>query len=303
MTFNGCDITHAKSCERGSCRRKFVRDGVMTGKLDGLPNGATRLYIIVGDPIAQVKAPGGMTRAFADRGHNAALVPMHVTPQDLPNLLKGASLARNLDGIVVTIPHKFACAAHCTTLSPRSKLLGAVNIIRRTADGGWYGDMLDGLGFVAAIRAKGGEPKGKSALLIGAGGAGSAIGLGLVDAGVASLAIHDEDTARRDALIKRLQSHSKTPVAAGSADPAGFELVANATPAGMREGDTFPVDVAKLSPAAFAACVITQPVPAPWIVAASARGCATSHGVDMYHAEQAMMLEFLLGKATGPGAA
>lgn len=260
-----------------------------------IPNGATRLYIIVGDPIAQVKSPGGMTRGFAARGHNAVLVPMHVAPVDLAPLLAGAKLAQNLDGIIVTIPHKFACAAHCTSLSPRATFLGATNIIRRTPEGGWHGDMLDGLGFVAAIRAKGGEPKGKRALLAGAGGAGSAIALGLIDAGVAALAIHDADTTRRDTLIARLKTHSATPVTIGTADPAGCDLVANATPAGMRAGDAFPIDVSKLSPAAFAACVITQPVPAPWLAAAAARGCATSNGVDMYQAEQAMMLDFLLG--------
>ena len=202
-----------------------------------------------------------------------------------------------MDGIVVTIPHKFACAAHCTDLSPRSKFLGAVNIIRRTAEGGFYGDMLDGLGFVAAIRGKGGEPRGMRALLIGAGGAGSAIALALVDNGVASLAIHDEDHARRDTLIQSLQSLGKAPVTSGSSDPAGFQLVANASPAGMRAGDPHPIDVSKLSPATFAACVITQPDPAPWLVAARHRGCACSNGVDMYHAEQAMMLDFLLGQA------
>ncbi len=260
-----------------------------------IPNGATRLYIIVGDPIVQVKSPGGMTRGFAARGHNAVLVPMHVTPVDLAPLLAGAKLAQNLDGIIVTIPHKFACAAHCTSLSPRATFLGATNIIRRTPEGGWHGDMLDGLGFVAAIRAKGGEPKGKRALLAGAGGAGSAIALGLIDAGVAALAIHDADTTRRDTLIARLKTHSRTPVTVGSEDPTGCDLVANATPAGMRAGDAFPIDVSTLSPAAFAACVITQPVPAPWLAAAAARGCATSNGVDMYQAEQAMMLDFLLG--------
>ena len=261
------------------------------------PNGATRLYIIVGDPIAQVKAPAGMTRGFAARGHNAVMVPVHVAPRELPQLLAGVRLASNLEGLLVTVPHKFACAAECTSLSPRSEFLGAVNCIRRTSDGGWHGDMLDGLGFVAAIRAKGGEPAGKRTLLVGAGGAGSAIALALVDAGVASLSIHDENVVRRDALIKRLQSRGRVPVSAGSNDPTGFDLVANATPAGMQVGDPYPVDVAKLSVAAFAACVITKPAPAPWIEMARRAGCPTSDGLDMYNAEQSMMLDFFLSAA------
>lgn len=261
---------------------------------DDLPNGATRLHIIVGDPIAQVKSPAGMTRNFLARGLNAMCVPMHVKPSDLASTVHGASLARNVDSIIVTIPHKFACSNLCQDLSPRSRFLGAVNIMRRTAEGGWYGDMLDGLGFVAAIRARGGEPKGKRALVVGAGGAGCAIALAFVDEGVASLAIHDEDHTRRDALIARLTSHSRVPVDAGSADPSGYDLVANATPAGMRFGDPYPVLVEKLSPETFCACVITEPIPAPWIAAAIARGCPTSDGVDMFKAEQSMMMDFLM---------
>ena len=261
---------------------------------DELPNGATRLYIIVGDPIAQVKSPLGVTRGFMDRGKNAVLMPIHVSGADLMPLLNGASLARNLDGILVTVPHKFACAALCKSLSHRARTLGAVNLIRRTADGGWHGDMLDGVGFVGAIRAKGGELRGRRALLIGAGGAGSAIGLALIDEGVSSLAIHDADVARRDALIQRLNGKSEAPVVAGTADPSGYDLVANATPAGMRVGDPFPVDVARLQPSAFAACVVTQPDPAPWITAAAARGCKTSTGVDMYKAQQGLILDFFL---------
>ena len=268
-----------------------------------IPNGATRLYIIVGDPIAQVKSPAGMTRGFAARGANAILVPMHVAPADLADLLAGARLARNLDGLIATIPHKFACAAHCTAMSQRAELLGAVNIMRRTSGGGWYGDMLDGLGFVAAIRANGGEPAGRRALLIGAGGAGSAIAAALIEAGVSALAIHDADPARRDALIGRLGGFGRAEVSAGSGDPAGFDLVANATPAGMRAGDPLPVDVARLAPGAFVGCVITEPSPSPLIVAARAAGCRTSTGVDMYGAEQAMMLDFLLDPLAGGGQA
>jgi len=232
-----------------------------------------------------------MTAGSAARGRNAILVPAHVTPADLPAFLGSTRLIRNLDGLIVTIPHKFTCVPFCTSHNERSAFLGAVNIIRREGEG-WHGDMLDGLGFVAAIRAKGGEPRGARALLVGAGGAGWAIALALVDAGVASLAIHDTDIARRDALIKKLRT--RMPVTVGSADPTGYDLVANASSAGMKAGDPHPVDVARLSAGTFAACAITSPDPAPWIAAAIAKGCRTSNGVDMYRAAEAAMLDFLL---------
>jgi shikimate dehydrogenase len=257
-------------------------------------DGASRLLIIVGDPIAQVKSPAGMTAALQQAGCNAVVMPVHVTPGDLAALVAGASLARNLDGIIVTIPHKFACYGLCSTATPRAHALGAVNVMRRNADGSWHGEMLDGPGFVGGARAQGGEPARQRALLVGAGGAGSAIALALLEAGVSQLDIHDADPGRRDALIARLTAMGGGRLGIGSDDPTGYSFVANATPAGMRPGDAFPVDVARLDQAAFAGCVITAPLVSPWIEAARARGCRSSVGVDMYQAEQALLCAFLL---------
>lgn len=258
-------------------------------------DGGTRLMIIVGDPIAQVKSPGGMTAALQAAGHNAVVVPVHVTPDDLTGLLNGVTLARNLDAVIVTIPHKFACYAHCATATPRAHTLGTVNMMRRNADGTWHGDMLDGLGFVGAVRANGGEPSGQRALLVGAGGAGSAIGLALLDAGAAMLDIHDSDPARRDALVQRLAERHPGRVGIGSADPSGYALVANATPMGMRPGDLLPVDASRLDAGTFAGCVITAPVIPAWLEAARAAGCRISTGTDMFQAATRSMLGFLLG--------
>lgn len=268
--------------------------------MDDVPNGASRLIPILGDPIAQVKSPNGMTRGFVARGHNALCVPIHVTPTDLDRFIAGASVAKNIDGMIITIPHKFAAVRYCATLSARAKFLETTNVLRRNADGTWHGDMVDGLGFVTAAKARGGDPSGKRALLVGAGGAGSAVGLALIDAGATSLAIYDGDSSRRDALIARLGKHGTTPVTKGSSDPTGFGFVANATPAGMREGDPMPIDVGKLSPETFCACVITKPLPSPWLVAAEQRGCRTSDGGDMYAAVQEIMFDFFLHDARLP---
>ena len=98
-------------------------------------SGATRVHLIVGDPIAQVKSPFGMTQAFEARGRDAICVPAHVTPTELDAWWAGARLARNVDGLIVTVPHKFACTAFCDVLSERAAFLGAVNTMRRDAQG------------------------------------------------------------------------------------------------------------------------------------------------------------------------
>ncbi len=261
--------------------------------------GATRLHIIIGDPIAQVKSPGGMSAAFLARGHDSILVPVQVEVDDLPDFLKIADRLKNLDGIVVTVPHKFSCYRHCRSATSRSHFLGAVNIMRRSDKGGWHGEMVDGLGFIGAVKATGYEPRAKRALLVGAGGAGSAIALALVEAGVRELALHDADLARRDALITRLSEKCAadggvTCITIGSSDPSGFDLIANATPMGMKSGDPYPVDVARLSSEMFVGCVITVPAASPMVEAARRLGCLTSTGIAMYQALQSSMLDFLL---------
>jgi shikimate dehydrogenase len=257
-------------------------------------SGATRLHYIVGDPIAQVKSPAGVSAELQARGHQALCVPAHVAPADLAGWAQGVSRAQNVDGVIVTVPHKFASFGLCASTSERAAFLGAVNVMRRRPDGGWHGDMCDGLGFVAAMREKGCEPGGRKALLVGAGGAGSAIAHTLVEAGVSELALFDADEARREALIARLAALGRCPVRAGSADPTGFDLVLNATPMGMKAGDPLPVDTGRLVPSMFVGCVITQPAVPPLIEAARGLGCATMTGADMFAKVRDRMVAFLL---------
>ncbi|WP_374356107.1 shikimate dehydrogenase [Limnohabitans sp.] len=257
-------------------------------------SGATRVHFIVGDPIAQVKSPAGVTQAFHDAGRNAVCIPAHVAPNDLAGWTKGVSLAQNVDGIIVTVPHKFSCFELCATTSDRAGFLKAVNTLRRNADGTWHGDMFDGMGYVEALKSKGCEPRGQRALLVGAGGAGSAIAYSLMTAGVKELAVHDADVVRRDALVARLASLGLGKVSAGSSDPTGFDLCINATPIGMKEGDPHPIDSTKFTAQQFVGCVITAPAVPPMIAAARAKGCNTLTGADMFARVRDLMVQFLL---------
>jgi len=260
-----------------------------------LLNGASRVHYIVGDPIAQVKSPAGVTQVLHGRGHNAVVIPAHVAPAHLATWLKGVSLAQNVDGIIVTVPHKFASYDLCASTSERAAFLHTVNTQRRNPDGSWHGDMFDGLGFVEALRDQGGQPQGQRALLVGAGGAGSAIAHALVMAGVRELAIHDEDTLRRTTLVDRLVGLSQCAVLHGSANPSGFDLIVNATPMGMKVTDPYPLDIEKIDATMFVGCVITAPVITPLIATARARGCKTVTGTEMFGRVRDLMVDFLLG--------
>ena len=257
-------------------------------------SGASHLLPIIGDPVAQVKSPAGMTHSLQEQGRDVVCVPMHVAPAHFAATVTALHATHNVDGFIATVPHKFAAFDVCNTVTPRAALLRAVNIVRRNADGTWHGDMLDGAGFVHNAQQAGCQVAGARALLAGAGGAGSAIALALLEADAQTLAIHDADTTRRDTLIARLSTHYAGRVTAGTRSTAGYAVVVNATPMGMRAGDPLPLDVAAFDTSMFVGEVITQPEVTPLLAAARAAGCKTQTGVDMFRAVLVLMVAFLL---------
>jgi shikimate dehydrogenase len=262
-------------------------------------SGATRVIPIVGDPIGQVKSPAGVTASLQARGRDAVVIPAHVAPADLDAFMTGLRVMCNVEGLIVTVPHKFAIVAHCRTLTERARFLGAVNTVRRNPDGTWHGDMCDGAGFVQAALSAGCRLLGARVLLVGAGGAGTAIGWSLLDGGAATLAVHDADAGRRDALIERLATRFGDRVQAGSDDPAGFDVVVNASWCGMKADDPHPVQVARLASAMFVGDVITAPAVTPLLQVARDLGCRTQTGGGMFAAVRDLMVEFLLAGTGG----
>ncbi len=258
-------------------------------------SGASRLYPIIGDPVRYVQSPARLTRTFAERGHNGICVPLEVTEADLRTVMAGLTASANVDGILVTMPHKFTAFAHCATSSPRASVFGAVSVMRRNPDGTWHGDMLDGLAFVKAQRDHGARIEASRALLIGAGGAGGAIAHALLEEGVGDLAVYDADPRRFTSLVEQLAGIAAGRLRPGSPDPSGFDLVFNATPLGLRDGDPLPVDAASLTGSMFVGDVIAGHGTTPLIAAAREIGCRTADGGDMVAAVQELMADFLLG--------
>jgi len=258
-------------------------------------NGETRLFPIIGDPISYVKSPERLTSGFAARGHNGLCVPMQVPDGALASVMQGLTLIPNIDGLLITMPHKFTAYTYCATSSARSRLLKVVSVMRRNADGSWHGDMLDVLVFVKAQQDQGAQPVGVRVLLLGAGGAGSAIAITLLESGVRELIIHDTNAGRVAALLALVASLGRGRVTAGPADPTGCDMVCNATPLGMAAGDPLPVAAALLASPMFVGDVIAGHGETPFLAAARAAGCKTANGDQMVEAAQGMMLDFMLG--------
>lgn len=245
-------------------------------------SGATRFAVMLGDPIVQVKTPTLFAEWAAQNAVDAIMTPMQATPETLGDTLRALRGWRNCAGAVVTYPHKQAVAEALDQRSTAVSVLGACNVVRREADGRLIGEMTDGLGFVEALRANAHDVTGRDALLVGAGGAGSAIALALLEAGVGRLRISDIDAARRDDLIERL-SRARPQAEIFDAPPADFEcgLVCNATPVGMNEDLSHPWPLDELPKNCIVADIVPNPPRSRWVVEAARRGHPVQTGPQM----------------------
>lgn len=244
-------------------------------------SGRTRVFMVLGDPVSQVKAPAIFNAIFQRHGVDAVLVPAKVSPSHLAGFVRHVMAAANIDGLWVTIPHKPALALLVDDYDAAVDVSGSVNAVRRNADGSLHGGLFDGTGFVRALGHFGFAPRGRSVLLLGAGGAGAAIAVALAEAGVDRIALHDLGD-RASTLVDKLEGRfDTTRVTAASADPAGFDLVVNATPLGLKSGDPMPVDVSRLDVDCTVVDILMTDRPTPLLQACRARGIDAHPGLEM----------------------
>jgi shikimate dehydrogenase len=256
-------------------------------------DGNTELIAHIGWPTYSFKAPLIYNPYFAQQGIAAWVAPMGCKPENFPALLRAVFLLENIRGALITMPFKVSVVALLDEVTPAVKVAGACNAVRRLADGRLQGDMFDGEGFVRGMVRKGFLATGKRALVVGSGGVGSAIAASLAAAGIAELVLHDIHSAGAQGLAERLRTHfAQVKVRTGSNDPAGFDLVVNATPLGMNSGDPLPVDTDRLDPGCFVGEVVMAQEVTPFLAAAQARGCTTQVGKDMLFEQIPAYLEY-----------
>jgi shikimate dehydrogenase len=268
----------------------------MAEEMSGLPlplNGATRLFAILGDPIAQAGSPRLFNSAFRHDGTEAVLVPIHIKTEGLPALMAAFRASLNFDGIVVTVPHKFAIMKLIDELGPMARRVGAVNAIRKQSDGRLLGDNFDGIGFVHGLGSRGHSLVGKRVLIIGAGGAGCSVGHAVLDQNPAAIGLFDIDAVRMDKLIASLRAaNADVPISAATPDPAGFDVVVNCTMVGMKPTDPYPVRVESLRPPMLVVDINLKPQVTPLLIEAARRGCAAHEGVHMLAGQVASICKF-----------
>jgi shikimate dehydrogenase len=256
-------------------------------------NGDTILIAHLGYPTKSFKAPMIYNPYFDKIGVNAVVMPMGVEAENYAAFVKTLFKLTNIRGALVTMPHKVTTVDLVDEVSTTARIAGACNAILLRPDGSLLGDMFDGEGFVRGVAHKERRIEGSSALVVGSGGVGSAIAASLAAAGVGRLGLFDANSASADALGARLGAHYPALAAQiGSKDPAGYDIVVNATPIGMNDGDPLPLDVERISADTFVGEVVMKQEMMPFLRAARAKGCAIQVGVDMLFEQIPAYLEF-----------
>lgn len=255
--------------------------------------GKTRLYAIIGDPIGHVRTPMSFNAFFAERGIDAACVALHIGRHDLAAGWQGLKALRNLDGFIITAPHKAESATLCDRLVDDGAHAGVVNTVRREPDGSFTGTLLDGRGFLAGLRSHGHDAAGKRVYMAGAGGAGTALAFALANAGVAAITIHNRTRSRAENLaIHVARSFPLCRVAVGTRDASGHDMAVNATSLGLEHGDPFSFDLATVAPGALVAEVIMMPAVTALLQAAQAAGHPVHGGTHMLDGQLDEMMSF-----------
>ena len=257
------------------------------------PSGITQLVPIIGDPVEHIRAPLFFNPAFERKGLDAFLFPLHVPAAELADVLPRLAKLPNLKGLIVTIPHKETVARLCDELGRNGRLMGAVNTVCIEPGGRLTGEMFDGLGLVAALRANELEPRGRSVLLLGAGGAGRAIAFALAMEGITRLGVWNRTVARAETLVTEVaRSVEGAVVEVAPANGAGYDIVLNSTSLGLHEGDPMPMNPEALSPpTAFVDIIAVRDT--ELMQAAAARGCKVVGGRPMAELQIDAQVEFI----------
>ncbi len=254
--------------------------------------GSTRVLVHLGSPIGHAKAPAMFNAVLRRRGLDAALIPLEVPANGLEVAVSALRSAANVDGLLVTMPHKASIVDLCDQVGIEAELVGAANAVRFDADRTASCEMFDGLGLVGALDIAGVDLDDADVLLVGCGGAGSAIAGAVANRPIRSLTLYNRTHESAEHLAERLRSrHSDVRVVGHRPSARGYRVVVNATRLGMQPEDEQPIDLSGASECTVAD-IVTGDRRSPLLCRAEGMGLATVDGADMLRAQMSSILDY-----------
>ena len=234
-------------------------------------------YAVFGQPIAHSQSPR-IQSAFG-KAHGIAVDyrAIEASPEDFVAALE-AFAADGGVGANVTLPHKEAAFALCTTTTSRAHRAGAVNTLLRKGER-WHGDNTDGIGLVRDLTGRHGlDLRGRRVLLLGAGGAARGVAPALLDAGILELIVVNRSPERADALVDAMSEPGRAISAYWEdlREQGDFELIINATSAARGEGSGFNLPLSLVNSMTTAVDLNYGEASIPFLAWARAAGCRNS---------------------------
>lgn len=258
---------------------------------------------LVGEGISASLTPAMQEREGRENGLQVSYRTIDAGQQgfgvdDLPDLLYWAQRL-GFDGLNVTHPFKQAVLPLVDELSDDAADLGAVNTVV-FRDGRRLGRNTDWSGYGAAFRAALPDAVRDRAVVVGAGGAGVAVGYGLLDQGAEHVAVLDSDPERAEAcairLAKRYGDHRVSPVTDLARALAEAGGVVNATPVGMHGHPGTSVPASMLRPDLWVSDVVYFPLDTELVRLARAQGCRVVTGGGMAVHQAVGAFEYFTGR-------
>lgn len=263
-------------------------------------SGKTRIFGLFGYPVAHSFSPGMHNAAFEKLKMDACYVPFAVPPERLADAARAAA-PLNIQGLNVTVPHKERIIPFLDGLSREAELIGAVNTVEMK-EGKLIGHNTDGRGFLRSLKEEAGfNPKNKCFLIVGSGGAARAVGFSLAIAGASRVLFRDIESRKADILASDI--YKKTGVEARSisgeavADAApGADCVINATPLGLKKGDSLPVPGELIQADHLVCDLVYNPPTTPLLKAAKAKKAKILPGIGMLLYQGVIAFEIWTGR-------
>jgi shikimate dehydrogenase len=262
-------------------------------------SGTTRLYGIMGYPIAHSLSPMMQTFAFQQQHLDCVYLPFLVAPERLAAAVAGA-VALGVCGFNVTIPHKEAIMAHLDDIAPAARAIGAVNTVR-VQDGKTMGYNTDGEGFLQPLHALHLPFRTTTTCMLGAGGAARAVAMALLEAGCPVLVLANRTYERAAHLVAILQGHfpqaQVRAVPLAQAAPAARQsgLLINATSVGLHDASEALVPDTCFHPDQVVYDLVYRPLYTPLLQVAQRRGATVVPGLDMLIGQGAAAFQIWTG--------
>jgi len=258
---------------------------------------ATTVFGLLGNPALGSLGPWLHNRAYRRLGLDAVYLPFETSR---PEAVLAMLPARQLRGLSVTQPHKVAMASLCQRLGEEATGTGAVNTLVAEAHGGWAGHNTDVTGIVAALQTATGAGAGRTAVVLGTGGASRAAVFALQQMGfVVTMLGRSLDPAREFSKQHGVHLCSMSSDLPAGLDPA---VVVNATPLGGlgRDADERPLPNWRPKAGTVVHDLVYQPHTTRWLRDAAAAGAVIVPGVEMFLHQASAQIRRFTGMSIEP---